>query len=104
MDDGPDKPSQYADLVFRVLAVSGLSLGALSGGYTISTTDDRIRRAEVEVQLQLRDNELRYVREELRDLKQTVKRIDTSGPAVGNKTFAEQIHEHEKRIDALERR
>ena len=103
-DDKPTNGSKFNDVLFRILATAGLSLGAISGGITISSTDDRIRRAEVLVELRNRDLQIENLKEDIKEIKASVNRIDTHGPAIGNKSLRDRLEKHDERLDSLERR
>lgn len=99
--NGPDLPAEPSDRLFRLVASAALCLGVTSGGYTLSTTDDRIRRAEVESALRLRDVQIQYLDKRVDELNAVIRRIDTSGPAVGNPDFQRRIAKLEADIEAL---
>ena len=93
--DGPDNAGKSSDLLIRILIGLLVLVSGGNGIYTISSTDDRIRRAEVESALESRDKDIQHLREQYRELKEQVDRIDQNGPAVGNRGF-------ERRISKLE--
>ena len=97
--DGPDYRSELSDRIFRVVAASALALGVGSGGYTLSTTDDRVRKAEVLAELAIRDKELSHLHEQYQDLKKQVERIDRYGPAVGNADLERRISRLESKVE-----
>lgn len=97
-DNGPSYEGQSSQFLFRVVSSIALGLGVISGGYTVSTTDDRIRRAEVEAALRVRDAHLQHLETQYRELKEQVDRIDRSGPAVGNAGFERRISRLEERV------
>ena len=103
MSDGPSDSSELSDRIFRVVASLALLLGVGSGGYTLSSTDDRIRKAEVELQLTVRDERIKSLDSRVRILQSEVQRIDRYGPTTGNAEFKRNIEDFEKRLDALEK-
>ncbi len=96
-DDRSDNTGPLSDRLFRMVATGALSLSVVSGGYTISSTDDRIRASEVHTLLKIRDTELRHLHEQYRELKGQVDRIDRQGPAVGNSDLTRRIQSLEDR-------
>lgn len=99
--NGPDQSTEPGDRLFRLVAASALALGVGSGGYTLSTTDDRIRRAEVESALRLRDVQIQFLDKRVDELNAAIKRIDSAGPAVGNPDFQRRIAKLEADVEAL---
>ena len=99
--NGRDQSAEPSDRLFRLVASAALALGVGSGGYTLSTTDDRIRRAEVESALRLRDVQIQYLDKRVDELNAAIKRIDTNGPAVGNPDFQRRISKLEADVEAL---
>ncbi len=97
-DGGSDNSAEPGDRLFRMVAGLALALGVGSGGYTISTTDDRVRKAEVDSALRLRDVQIEHLREQYGDLKKQVERIDINGPAVGNRDFERRIKRLEDKV------
>ena len=98
-ESGPSNESQSNQLLFRVVSTVALSLGVISGGYTVSTTDDRIRRAEVESALRIRDAHLEHLETQYQELREQVERIDRMGPAVGNAGFERRISRLEEKFE-----
>lgn len=101
--DGPSNRAEFSDLLFRVVASSALVLGVGSGGYTLSTADDRYRAAEARKDLQIRDVRINALEKRVDLLDQIVDRIDRTGPAVGNRDFAITLKELDRRIDQIEK-
>jgi hypothetical protein len=99
--NGPDQSAEPSDRLFRLVAATALTLGVGSSGYTLSTTDDRIRRAEVESALRLRDVQIQYLDKRVDELNAAIKRIDSNGPSVGNPDFNRRISGLEKAVEAL---
>ena len=102
-DDRPGDTGESGNPFLRLGTPVALILAIIGSGYTISTTDDRIRKAEVEVALQVRDTRLDSLRREVDRLREDVQRIDRSGPTVSNPALAEMVRDHEKRLDEIER-
>lgn len=99
--NGPDQSAEPSDRLFRLVASAALCLGVGSGGYTLSTTDDRVRRVEVESALRLRDVQIQYLDKRVDELNSAIKRIDTSGPSAGNPDLYRRISSLEKAVEAL---
>lgn len=101
--DGPGNGGELGDRVFRMVASAALMLGVGSGAWTISNSDDRYRAADAARDLQIRDTRIEHLQGEVQWLKAAVERIDKTGPTVGNQRLANQLENHEDRLDALER-
>lgn len=109
-DDRHDYSAESGDRFLRMGTPVAVLLALLSGGYTVSTTDDRIRGSEVVYQLEIRDERIKSLSgrvdalaAEARRNSDDIKRIDQNGPAVGNERLREAFAEVERRVDQLER-
>ena len=100
--DGPRNGTQFGDYIFRVGTAIALGLSAISGGYTVSTTDDRYRAADAQKDLILRDIKITHLSGQLEELRKQVNRIDTNGPAVGNQGYERRLQRLEQKVDELE--
>ena len=90
---------KQSDLLFRLVASGALGLSIVSGGITVSSTDQRIRAPEVDAALAIRDAHIHHLTEQYKELKEQVDRIDQNGPAVGNAGFERRISRLEQKID-----
>ena len=101
--NGPSNKNEFSDVLFRILAAGALGLSAISGGYTVSTTDDRYRAADAERDLAVRDVQIQALRERVQRAEIDIDRIDRSGPATPNAAVLRLSQEIDKRLDKLER-
>ena len=100
--DGPGEQSQSGDLLFRLVAAAALTLGTLSGGYTISTSDDRYRAADASKDFQVRDVQLQQLEKRIHRNENDIDRIDRQGPSNPNESVKNAYDSLEKRVDILE--
>lgn len=101
-DNGPRYSPQLADVMFRVVASVALALGAISGGYTVSSSDDRYRAQDAQRELALRDVQIKNIERDVSRLFIQVQRMDTQGTSIGNQLLISNVKELEKRIDTIE--
>ena len=95
--------TELSDRLFRMVSATALLLGALSGGYTLSTSDDRYRAADASKDLALRDAKISALQKEIEWLKYSVERINREGPDNANASSRSSMDDHERRIDELEK-
>lgn len=100
-NDGPTEPRKSTDLTTRVLVVIVGAIASGSGLVTVTSTDDRIRRTEVEQTIQVIDVKIESIQKDMAALRRDVDRIDESGPAVGNRDFARRITNLEQELKDL---
>lgn len=100
---GSGNEAEFSDRVFRMVSALALALGAISGGYTVSTSDDRYRAADAQKDFALRDQKISQLDREIEWLKSSIERIDRSGTSVGNAAYGAMLRDHEDRIDRIEK-
>jgi hypothetical protein len=103
--------AEPGDRFLRLGTPVAVLLALLSGGYTVSTTDDRIRGSEVQASLEIRDERIKALSARVDALtieadrnRDDIKRIDTSGTAVANRGMIETLRRIDHRLDELERK
>ena len=99
--DGGIGGGRPSNVLFWVATYAALGLSTVSGGYTVSTHTERVSQDTFVAELNSRDIAIRYLEQQYQELKSQVDRIDSNGPAVGNKDFDRRIHRLEAGYDKL---